>query len=363
MSLINDAVRAAQRERDGQKVGEAARQVGEGFFPYVDASTREPARRSMSFVVIGFSVVVLAVAGWLMWPAGSSVPPAQSRSPIVLPPRVAQASPVRVPDSATFTSPASGGNPLPQPSSRESSPAAPAAPAPGRRESVNPTHAASIVSPRAAEAEARDDSIVRVVRESQVNQTATRPNYEAEATALFDAGDLVAARERFRLAIRNAPSARAWTNYGVTLQRLGDNAAAAAAYQSAIGIDANYLEGWLYRARLAVEMGDVAAAVPMLERALSINPRHPDVNVELARLAYEEGNYTQARKFSTDALRADPSSWRAYWYSAVASDQLKDVDSATQAYAAFIDHAGDARDQAKFVGWARMRLAELRKKP
>jgi tetratricopeptide (TPR) repeat protein len=190
-----------------------------------------------------------------------------------------------------------------------------------------------------------------------------RVDYEAQATALFEAGDLVGARDKFELATKLAPNARAWTNYGVTLQRLGDFAAAGAAYRTAIGLDANYLEAWLYQGRLAVEQGDIGKAIPLFQRALAINPRNADVNVELARLEYEAGNWTEARRFAEAALRGDATNVRAHWYLGVASDPLKDADSAIRGYAGYLQYVGDAPDQATFIGWARTRLAALRAKP
>jgi tetratricopeptide (TPR) repeat protein len=203
-----------------------------------------------------------------------------------------------------------------------------------------------------------------VQRAPSLSADPARVDYEAQATALFNAGDLVAAREKFQLATRYSPTARAWTNYGVTLQKLGDNGGAAAAYQSAIGIDANYLEAWLYQGRLAVSLNDVARAIPMFQRARAINPRHSDVNVELARLENDAKNWTESRRFAEDAVRGDPSNARAHWYLAISTDQLQDFEVAVREYAAYLQTVGAAeRDQAQFVGYARQRLVQLRGKP
>jgi Flp pilus assembly protein TadD len=192
----------------------------------------------------------------------------------------------------------------------------------------------------------------------------SRVDYEAQATAAFNAGDLSGARDKFQLATRFAPTARAWTNYGVTLQRLGDNAGASAAYQSAIGIDANYLEAWLYQGRLVAALGDIGRAIPLFQRARSINPRNADVNIELARLEYDARNFTEARRFAEEAARADQSNYRGHWYLAVASDQLKDGETALRAYTAYLRTVGDdEREQAQFVGFARQRVAALGGRP
>ena len=125
----------------------------------------------------------------------------------------------------------------------------------------------------------------------------------------------------------------------------------------------HYLEAWLYQGRLAVEQGDAARAVPFFQRALAINPRNADVNVELARLEFEAQNWAEARRFAETAVRTDATNVRAYWYLAVASDPLKDVEAAIRGYSGYLRYVGDSPDQTKFVGWARTRLAELQGKP
>jgi tetratricopeptide (TPR) repeat protein len=150
----------------------------------------------------------------------------------------------------------------------------------------------------------------------------------------------------------------------VTLQRLGNLSGAASAYQTAVGIDANYLEAWLYQGRLAVELNDVARAIPLLERARAINPRNVDVNVEFARLENEARNWTEVKRFASEAVRSDPTNYRGQWYLAVAADELKDSETAIRAYGAYLQTVNGAdRSQAEFVGYARQRLVALRGKP
>jgi cytochrome c-type biogenesis protein CcmH/NrfG len=86
--------------------------------------------------------------------------------------------------------------------------------------------------------------------------------------------------------------------------------------------------------------------------------------VELARLESEAQNWSETRRFSEDAVRADPSNARAHWYLAIATDQLKDFEVAAREYAAYLQTVGAAeRDQARFVGYARQRLTDLKGKP
>src|SRR5205814_9128051 len=67
-----------------------------------------------------------------------------------------------------------------------------------------------------------------------------RRNLETEAIAAYNAGDYQTARARFEAAVRATPTASTWTNYGVTLEKLGDSMGAMRAYRTAVGIDASY---------------------------------------------------------------------------------------------------------------------------
>ena len=359
MSLLHDAIKAKQRERAARGPSEGNQPLAmEGFLPYVSGSPGRDGSRRRPIIVVGVAALALiAVAVWLAWPRRSS-PPTQVRAPIILPP------PVMVSQQPKTVSP-------PRPNvadtllsaSAEQTPAGLPAVARARAESPEPQQS----DQRGIVARTPNSSAaVTEVRESpRIEPAPVRPSvdYEAQATLLFNAGDLPGARDKFVLATRFAPSARVWTNYGVTLQRLGDLSGAVAAYRSAVGIDGNYLEAWLYQGRVAAEQGDLTRAVPLFQRALAINPRNAEANVELARLEYESQNWTQARRFAEAALRGDATSVRAYWYLAVASDPLKDTEAAIRGYTGYLRFVGDASDQAKFIGWARTRLEELRGKP
>jgi Tfp pilus assembly protein PilF len=147
----------------------------------------------------------------------------------------------------------------------------------------------------------------------------------------------------------------------VTLQKLGDLPGAAAAYQTAIGIDGSYLEAWLYQGRLAVRAGEPQKAVPLFQRARAINPRHSEVNTELAELEWNAGNPTEARRFAEDAIRSDPSNSRAHWFLAISADKLGDADAAVREFTAYLQTIGTGeKDNVQSVGWARTRLQQLK---
>ena len=355
MSLINDALRAADRERASKsspKKGPAP--IVEGFLPYA-SSVPAPRQRSRTTLVIasGLAIVVLASIGWMMWSGRAEAP---KTAPIILPPPVtmAQNPPATESPAPDSTTSAIAASDQPNAAAPERSSAL------AIREQVQ-RPVRSVAQTPSPQPQAGAERVVDLTAQLPA---APRIDYEAQATTLFNAGDFTGAKEKFVAATRQAPTARTWTNYGVTLQRLGDLNGAVAAYQSAIGMDSNYLEAWLYQARVALELGDVARAIPLLQRARSIDPRNPEVNVELARLEYGAANYGEARRFAEEALRTDATNVRANWYVAVASDQLKDTDAAVRGYSAYLQYAGEARtDQSQFIGWARERLAVLRGKP
>ena len=358
MSLLHDAIKASQRERAARGPSEGNQPLMmEGFLPYVSGAPARGGSSRRPMIVGGFAALVLiAVTIWLAWPKRST-PPTQSRAPIILPPPVTVSQ-----QPKTVSPPRSNADTLFSPSAEQTQAALPNVPGSTSQPPVSqPVAQREIVaaSPNAGGAVVESRESPRI----QPAPLRSSVDYESQATLLFNAGDLAGARDKFELATRFSPSARVWTNYGVTLQRLGDLNGASAAYRSAVGMDGNYLEAWLFQGRVAAEQGDLTRAVPLFQRALAINPRNADANVELARLEYESQNWAQARRFAEAALRGDAANVRAYWYLAVASDPLKDAEAAIRGYTGYLRFVGDAPDQAKFIGWARTRLEELRGKP
>jgi Flp pilus assembly protein TadD len=315
-------------------------------------------------LIAGSSLVVLAVAAYFAMPKSRGGSAAKAPGGTTqLPPRVAQ-KPAATPSTteAAFVT---------QAAVTDTAPTAVLADA-GFRPDVkasSPGGANAVTRPVAQRPKATDTagtrSIVAVNRESThdgARITPVRRDYEAQATALFNAGDWEGARAQFQLAVKYAPNARAWTNYGVTLQRLHDIAGARAAYQAAVGLDATYLEAWLFNARIAMERREPQIAVPLLLRARTINPRHSGVNADLAQLESEALNWTESRRYAEEAIRSDPGNGRAHYYLAIAADQLKDADVALREYAAYLQFAGGP-ENARTAGYARERIELLRKKP
>lgn len=383
MSLISDALKQGQRERSKQQSSGASPQpLLEGFFPYVATSPAPQgrSRRTLIAVIALSSVLLIGVAGWLTLPAIRRTLAARSqKAGTVSPPRqVVRASLAQPPvtGAPTDSSRAVGQGRTASTDRRTDN-------GPTTSPLISPTRQAieqePAVIPRqktaaipAGPVAARSDTIIArpgaLIEQTPpaVSRGGGRVSvdYEARATELFNLGDLQGARENFVLATRYAPTARAWTNYGVTLQKLGDLASASAAYQTAIGIDGNYLEAWLYQGRVAKIMGEPQRSIPLFQRARSINPRHSEVNTELAELEANARNWTEARRFAGEAVRADPANSRAHWFLATSADQLSDSEMAIREYTAYLQTIGSAeKENLASVGYARTRLQQLRGKP
>ncbi len=368
MSLISNALRTKEKERAASRA-ESAREsqpLIDGFFPYVSTDVKGPRSRLVPALIVSGVVGLLAVIA-LIWSRPEQAQSGASQAPVVTPKTAIITRSQATDTIGPRTAPASEtGSAVRSPGVNDGVASQLAR---GERPSGSTRNSGSDPANRVAVAPAQEAPVSAVASiprpPTRENQPVTpRVDHELEATMAFNAGDLATARDKFLLATRFAPTARAWTNYGVTLQRLGDTDGAASAYQSAIGIDANYLEAWLYQGRLASDRGDMGKAIPLFQRARAINPRHAEVNIELARLEYDAGNWTDARRFAEEATRGDPANSRGHWYFAVASDQLKDSDAAIRGYSSYLRAvAGAEREQPQFVGYARERIAFLRERP
>jgi len=373
MSLISDALKTAQRERSGQVTqGPDGSPLLEGFFPYVSTSSAKSKTSLSRGALIGVCCIVVAGVGlWFAAPAiRGALQSAPKQPPVIaLPPRQLTPAPVptptQTPDQQVAASAAM------EASSPDSTPAQAVAEKPLAARDARPR---TQTRPTVTVPQAQPSKHIEVVQQSETTPTpdrrsaasveAPRPNFEAEAVAAYGAGDYQTARLRFEAALRTTPTASAWTNYGVTLEKLGDARAAGTAYQKAMGVDPNYLNAWLYLARLYRAAGDIQRAVPLFNRALEIEPTNSDVNADLAELEFKAGAFSEARRYADVAARSNQSNPRAHYYLALAADTLKDRDLARRGFEDFLRTiAGQERENSASVGYARVRLQELKGKP
>jgi len=365
MSLISDALKTAQRERSGQSpLGSGGQPLLEGFFPYVSTST--PAGRSALTRIALISIsglVILGAAGWFAVPTIRRAMSARSARASSVAPRPLPGP--TAPAAVTKTAPPVVAEPAVV-IVREPDPAPPAG---GQTRTPASGEAKAVVTVADVGTAHRDTAIAQPSvalpsapeRRGLGSPSAARPNLESDAVAAFNAGDFVTARARFAVAVRAAPTASGWTNYGVTLEKAGDPRAATRAYRSAIGIDPTYFNAWLYLARVYNLLGDVTQAVPLFNRALALEPKNSDVNADLAELEFKAGAFSDARRYADVAARSNPANARAHYYLALSADTLKDRDLARRAFEDYLRTiAGQEMDNLPAIGYARIRLQALK---
>src|ERR1041385_5910022 len=193
MSLINDALKTAQRERSGQvKGGSGSQPLLEGFFPYVSTgSAKSQPNRARVALAAGGGLVVLVVGLWFAMPAirlalksapkpqGIVAPAGQVSPPTATPPETQQvAAAAETTSVAAPSAPVATENP---PVEQETQ----------RRARTRPTIAAADGggSKRASIAQPAESLARTPDRGGFVSVESPRPNLEPEAVTAFNAGD------------------------------------------------------------------------------------------------------------------------------------------------------------------------------
>jgi tetratricopeptide (TPR) repeat protein len=116
-----------------------------------------------------------------------------------------------------------------------------------------------------------------------------------EGCRLFDAGELPAALEAFRLAAMGSPnSADVHFQLGECLYRLGQVPAALERYYCAVEHDQDFLEAWTQIGCLHRELGDLKAAQSALQIALHVLPDYPEAHFLLAEVLQAQEDYAAA---------------------------------------------------------------------
>ena len=126
----------------------------------------------------------------------------------------------------------------------------------------------------------------------------------AEGNRAENDGKLREARELYRKAVEADPGyGKAHLNLGIALQGLGEEDSAAAAYEAALGIDADDAYANYNLGRLLASRGDLARAERLLRAALERKREFPDALVALANVCEAQGNADAALAALEEALR------------------------------------------------------------
>ena len=141
---------------------------------------------------------------------------------------------------------------------------------------------------------------------------------------LFMAADyLEAAAGCFENARTLAPSEMRWPYYlGHVFRLKTDPGRAAAAFEQALAVKADYVPALLWLAEMRLAMNDTQAAEMALLKARSLEPRAGAVLYGLGRVALARQDYSHAVTYLEDALAVAPSATRIHYSLATAYGAL-----------------------------------------
>lgn len=356
MSLIMDAQKAAQREKDRRAAGAAA-----GTVPLL-VPLRSKSARQFSWrrplLLVG-AVGVVAAGSWLVMLSRDSVPRAL-RTPgptlvSIATPRAAPSVPQdpaadkeiarRAPerDSARTTPPvrvkstesSRRGAPRPLVGTSTKAPAAASSPAPTTNRSAGHL-VIEVDQPRATE-------VARLL---------------SAGVAAHRAGDAAAASAAYEQVLSIAPNdVDALNNLGVLRTSLREFDRAEALLRRAIALAPTNAGAWSNLAAVLRERGHSAEAIAAFQRALSLDAHHAGARVGLAQQYIVIGSLVQARQLLENVLRDNPASPEASYALGQVLERQGDRAGAIRAYSAFVQYAPPA--MAVYIESVRLRIEAL----
>lgn len=395
MSLITEALRAAQQERDLRTgAGTPARRAMlDGFF----SVHRRPHRRTgRGRLLAGAGIaVVIVLAGTAFYATGPAAPHKPGSAAGDTEPVTIAAAGEPGPGSGTGTpaaadprdsaqrgeagSPGDPGGPAGRPSGDAAQPGeaslaeASGAKAPATTAERSPPAQVEAPAADAARGPDRGQEPERVTRDSDGGaarsgsgvelrvggvSTANHAELFAAALAAQNRSDLVKARELYEQLILVRPEwAQAYNNLGTVYRGLGETARAERSLRRAIELDDGLVAAWSNLGMLLQSTGSHTEAVAALQHALRLDPSSVAAKVNLATALHESGMRQDARALLEDVVAAAPTMAEAHYALARLLDELRDSEGALRHYGLFLVHGA-----ARFPGHAtevRTRMSRL----
>jgi tetratricopeptide (TPR) repeat protein len=318
MSLISDALKAAQRERDRERGASgmgSPQAMLDGFFS-VDRRSRSADRRRLVLGGVGTAALLAAV----LFGAAFNAPPRQlataalTGQPVAAPAAEqltrgygAEAGDAELPDlpaAAARTSDAVGTVAAPA-FMNEASPGV-GAPAPAldvASLAVPEGIAAGTAAARPTPAAAPSGLRLRVDEAG----TEAAAGLFSRAVAAQNAGQLVHARDLYQQLLTLRPDwPQVHNNAGMVQRALGDAAGAERAYRRAIELDPGLAAAWNNLGLLLSSAGRNAEATAALQHAVSLDPGSVGAQVNLATVLHANGLREEARALLEQASAAAP---------------------------------------------------------
>jgi FimV-like protein len=381
MSLINDALKAAQRERLERTSGHAPPPFVERAATYSRSADRLPRAVIVAGVVI--TIVASATTAWLMGPRSSSparraaVAPQNATSKPSTNVTLQPAQPVA--ETKASPHPQAPRLPLAGPSpngSRQTKSAVPrrlearssATPSvPVRKSTIDSGKLATdAASPAAAPAQSNVASLGTAQVKLVMDQTGSRPADSLARLAYAEhvKNNLEHARDLYERAIatKQAP-AEAFNNYGVLLAQQGNATMATEMFRQAIARDESNVDAWVNLGDSFVAAGHHGSALSAFDRARQLDPSRASIKIRLAAEYLEIGDTTGARRVYEEVVRTHPDDARAHHAYGTFLQASKDYRGAIREFDRFIETAEKSPGEVTPEKIAEMRrhVASLRR--
>lgn len=380
MSLINDALKAAQKER-GRAVESTSTSIqpAGSLFPYPVREVKQRPTPVFIGAVVAAVVVVGATAVYLKMRSDSAqtaaqhqppsqinraVPPAPTNlgasTPIVSGAVVTPPAPA--PKVAAAPSPAISAPLRSHPDAREAS-GGPASP-PTRRVAAAPepqvekpaaTVAATSTPPVTVQPSApATNAPIKLVLDPAGARPADSLSRLAYAEQMKN--NLDGARDLYEKAIatKQAP-AEAFNNYGVLLAQQGNRAMATEMFRQAISRDEKNVEAWVNLGDSFIAAGHHGSALSAFDRARQLDPGRAAIKIRLSDEYLAIGDTAGAKRTLEDAIRTTPADARAHYALGTLLQTLKDYRGAIREFDLFVEHA------AKTTEFSPDKLTEVRR--
>lgn len=314
MSLIADALKSAQREKERQRGIDGIREQRArsivGTRPGAGTTLRVPragttapnaSRRGLVAAVGAGVVAILSVGALAVVTRGVPTPgtepiPAATDAP---PPPTGATLAALDKDSAA-TTPQTAGPLQTEESATESAPVARA---------ETPPATAPVAEPESAPPAARENA-----RYSLSGPDADGRDLLARAASAHRRREFTEAVRLYEQAAASGlRSAEVFTNLGAARRELGRLSAAREAYREAIAIDPRYATAWSNLGVVLDELGQESDARDAYQRALDLDPANTGARVNLGIQYIGIGMLSEARKLLEDAVRTAPELAEAHY--------------------------------------------------
>jgi Tfp pilus assembly protein PilF len=353
MSLINEALKTAQRERSERSVPKSEQQVLEGFFPFIDGGARRVAPSRRGLLLGGVAAVVLLVG------AGSAIELARLRhgsAPLRSIGRPVSVS-AKEPPSLPPVQAAKPNPPQPQQARKDSAakpvlsakaPAQQAAPrtAPvvrvvvadsgaGRSTAANPTTSAVV------------SATIGTLNSSAGGVTLEGPPPRAldlrvsQGVDAMSRGDYASASQIFQSALSlGTPSRELHYNWAVTLEHLGDLDAAGSEFNKALFVDPTWVLAMLGYATVLNQQNNAQSATAWINKAMLLEPNNVHVLLAYAHQFGLVADFSSERHWLELAVAADKTNATAHYNFATVLLGLADTTAAVREFNAALRYSG-----------------------